>query len=205
MNEEKVQENVEAALDVETFDVLSYLEDQPVAEDEVTIYTHVGKSRKLSGLLAQRRELIAERKDLEKKMDISSLSIADEEYDTEMDDEINELIAELEKSGLTFSIQTVPPALIRAVEAEGVAKAQKTWTEEQKASHQEKTTASILARAIVKVTRGDGAVDNNPWDGERLLEAEKTLYVEQGQRLVGALYDMVYTGRVFEEALSVDF
>lgn len=205
MNEEKIRNYVDEALDVETFNVLDYLEDQPVATDEVKIYTHVGNSRKLSQLLKERSEILALRKAKAQHDDYSDLSIADEDLDTELDDEINALLEELEKTALTFKMKTVAPALIRAIEKSSEAKVQSDWTAKEQEMHRQRTTADILSRAIDGVYRGDGAVDNTEWNAQRLLKLEEALYAEQSQRLISALYEMVYTGQVFEEALTVDF
>ncbi len=205
MNEEKIRSNVDAALNVETFNVLEYLEDQPVATDEVTIYTNVSKARALHKLMEERAVILAERHRAIENDDYGDLSIADATEDTDLDDEINGVIAELERTALTFSMKTVAPALIRAIEKSAEAKAQSDWTIKERESHQQKTTADILSRAIHSVTRGDGAVDLSSWDAQRLIKLEEALYTEQAQRLISALYDMVYTGQVFEEALTVDF
>ena len=205
MNEEKIRSNVDAALNVETFNVLEYLEDQPVATDEVTIYTNVSKARALHKLMEERAVILAERHKAIENDDYGDLSIADATEDTDLDDEINGVIAELERTALTFSMKTVAPALIRAIEKSAEAKAQSDWTIKERESHQQKTTADILSRAIHSVTRGDGAVDLSSWDAQRLIKLEEALYTEQAQRLISALYDMVYTGQVFEEALTVDF
>lgn len=205
MREEIIQSYVDEALDVETFDVLAYIEDQPVATDEVKIYTHVGNSRRLKQLMDERGEIIALRRQKASRDDFSDLSIADEDLDTDLDDEINSIIAELDKTALTFRLKTVPPALIRAIEKAAEAKADKDWSPREVEKHRQNTTADILSRAIDKVVRGDGAVDETAWDTKRLLKLEEALYAEQAQRLISALYDMVYTGQVFEEALTVDF
>lgn len=205
MNEEKIRNYVDEALDVETFNVLDYLENQPVATDEVKIYTHVGNSRKLSQLLKERNEIIALRKAKAQHEDYSDLSIADEDLDTELDDEINALIEELEKTALTFKMKSVAPALVRAIEKSSEAKVQSDWSAKEQELHRQRTTADILSRAIDGVYRGDGAVDNSEWNAQRLLKLEEALYAEQSQRLISALYEMVYTGQVFEEALTVDF
>lgn len=205
MTEEKIIAAVEEALNPTTFDVLSYVEDEPQAEDEIKIYVGKAGSRKLANLLADRRAILAERKKQVAKEDYSDLSIAEADEDTELDPEINELIKELDKTALTFKIQTVAPKLVRAIEKSYAAKRKSSWDQERKDAHAQKGTADILSRAIKSVTRGDGAVDPTPWTPERLIELEDNLYAEQGQRLVGALYDMVYTGQALEDALTVDF
>ena len=205
MNEEKIRSNVDAALNVETFNVLDYLEDQPVATDEVTIYTNVSKARALHKLMGERAVILAERHRAIENDNYGDLSIADATEDTDLDDEINGVIAELERTALTFSMKTVAPALIRAIEKSAEAKAQSDWTTKEQEDHLQKKTADILSRAIHSVTRGDGAVDQSTWDATRLIKLEEALYTEQAQRLISGLYEMVYTGQVFEEALTVDF
>lgn len=205
MNEEKIRDNVDKALDVKTFNVLDYLEDQPVARDEVEIFTHTAKARQLHKLMNERTEILAQRRIGERETDTSGLSIVDLEEDTELDDEINELLKELRKTAVTFSLKTVAPKLIKAIEKEGEAKAKASWTDDQKEKHRQKTLAKILARSIDSVKRGDGAVDETEWDADRLLQLEEALYVEQAQQLISALYDIVYTGRVFDESITVDF
>lgn len=205
MNEEKIQDNVSKALNPETFDVLAFIEEQPVATDEVTIYTNVAKARTLHKLMEERGEILAVRRAKQRNDDYSDLAISDNLEDTELDDEINEVIAELDKTALTFSLKTVAPALIRAIEKSAEAKAQPDWSDKELERHNEQTQADILSRAIHSVTRGDGAVDHTDWDTNRLLKLEAALYAEQAQQLIAALYSMVYTGQVFEEALTVDF
>ena len=205
MNEEKIRSNVDAALNVETFNVLEYLEDQPVATDQVTIYTNVSKARALHKLMGERAVILAERHRAIENDNYGDLSIADATEDTDLDDEINGVIAELERTALTFSMKTVAPALIRAIEKSAEAKAQSDWTTKEQEDHLQKKTADILSRAIHSVTRGDGAVDQSTWDATRLIKLEEALYTEQAQRLISGLYEMVYTGQVFEEALTVDF
>ena len=100
MNEEKIRSNVDAALNVETFNVLDYLEDQPVATDEVTIYTNVSKARALHKLMEERAVILAERRRAIENDDYGDLSITDAAEDTDLDDEINGVIAELERSGI---------------------------------------------------------------------------------------------------------
>lgn len=205
MNEEKIKNSVETAMDAETFEVLAYVEDQPVAQDNVTIYTNVPNARKLQKLVEERGTILAKRRANEHKEDYSDLSIADNDEDTELDDEINELIEELEKTALTFHTKTVAPKLIKAIERAAVAKADKAWSAEEAQAHSRKTTADILARAIDYVERGDGAKDTTPWTADRLMALEDSLYDTQAEQLVGALYEIVNTGTVFDEALTVDF
>lgn len=205
MNEEKIKNNVEAAMNAEEFNVLDYLEDQPVGEDSVVVYTNVAKARELHKLLQQRAVIIAERERDVAKEDYDNYSIADELKDTELDPEINEIVEELERTALTFTLRTVAPKLIRAIEKHAEAVADKEWSYKEQEQHQLKTTADILSRAIVSVRRGDGAVDNSEWNAEKLLKMEESLYQEQGRVLIGALQDIVYTGQVFEDALTVDF
>lgn len=205
MNEEKIQDNVSKALNPETFDVLAFIEEQPVATDEVTIYTNVSKARALHKLVLERNEILATRRAKLDKDDYSALALTDNEQDTELDDDINAIIEELERTALTFKLKTVAPALKRAIEKASEAKTQKDWTEQELTRHSERTQADILSRAISSVTRGDGAVDLSDWDADRLLKLEEALYSEQAQQLITALYEMVYTGEVFSEALTVDF
>lgn len=205
MNEEAVHAAVEAALNPEEFDVLDYVNNLPVATNTVKIYTNVGGARELAELLTK-RQAILDKRDAEAKADgYSDLSIADNDRDTELDDEINELLEKLDETALTFHLKSVAPKLIRAIQTAAIAKADKNWTEEQQANHNTRTTGEILAKAIDHVVLANGAVDNKPWDAERLQGFEEAMYVEQSKQLVSALYQIVYTGEVFDEVLSVDF
>lgn len=202
MNEEKIKAHLEEALDVETFDVLDFVEGVPAATDSVLIYTDIARSRRVSELLAQRAEILRKR---EGDNGADDLSIADEDQDTPLDDEINELFNEMAPTGLTFEIQSVAPKLVKAIEKNYKAKERKSWTDEQKQEHDQARMADILSRGIVKVVRGDGATDTTPWDGERLLAFEDRVYGEQATILVSALYDMIFTGQAFQDAVTVDF
>lgn len=205
MNEENIKTNVEQAMDTKTFNVLDYISGAPVATDTVTVYTDVAKARELSKLLAKRDEVLMKRKNPRSDEGTSDLSISDEDEWTEYDDDINKLHEELEQTALVFETQTVAPALIDAMEKESVAKTDPSWTVDQVAKHKERSTAKILAKAIKRVTAVATGETDEDWDADKVLQLEKSLYPEQAQHVIGSLYEIVYTGRVFDEALSVDF
>lgn len=200
-----VAEAVEAALNPETFDFLDYLDEQPVAEDSFDIYMHLPSARRLDELMTSRAELLFARREAEKRGEATSLSISDDDEDTEYDDEINELVQKLESTKATFRVQSVAPSLRKAIEKKYQATEDKTWTDEEKAKHSNKRVADILSRAITSVTRGDNAVDSVAWDADRLLKAEDKLYEKQAERLIQNLWNMVYVGDVFDKALTADF
>lgn len=206
MTSDNVIEAVETALNPDTFDVMAYVAGQEVSTEEISIYVNVKSARRLEALVEKRAEEIYNRRELEKIGAISSLSIADADEDTEYDDEINELLAELENSALIFEIQTVAPALVRAITKKYVATYPKNGSEQEQLEHDEKMNADILRRAIKSVRPASSAVaDTSEWSIEKLLEFEPTLYPEQGAKLITALHSIIYTGQVFEEALTADF
>ena len=205
MTEDIVTEYVEETLNPETFDVLEYAANRPVMHDTVEVYMDVDKAARLSELLTERREILAVRREAEKFGDYKSLSITDEDEDTEVDDEINTLVEELQKTALTFHIHSLAPALIRAIEKHHIATKPKNATAEELERAQTVMTSEILAKAIGDVVRGDGAVSSTEWTGEKLLAFEDNVFVEQFDQLVTALHNIVYAGRVFEDALTVDF
>lgn len=204
-NVENIKNNVDQAMDSKTFNVLDYISEAPVATDTVTVYTDVANARKLSKLLSKREDILIKRKNPRNDDGTSDLSISDEDDWTEYDDEINGLVEELEKTALIFETQTVAPKLVDAMEKASVAKTDPSWSADEVARHKERSTAEILAKAIKRVTAvATGDVDES-WDGDKVLQLEKSLYPEQAQHVIGSLYEIVYTGRVFDEALSVDF
>lgn len=204
MSEEKIVDAVEEAMNTETFDVLAYLDGQPIATEKITIYVNVPKARRLHQLVDERKAVIAQRREDSKNGKGSSLSLVEDEEETQYDAEINELVTELEKTSMVFELQTVAPKLIKAIENKYKASEPK---DNQKAleEHTRKSYADILSRAISRVTLGDGRVDNSEWTAERLIELEDRLYPQQAERLITALWDMINTGYVFDEALTVDF
>lgn len=199
------EDRVREAMNPETFDVLAYLTEQPVAEDSFDIYTHTPSAKKLHKLMTDREAVLAERRAAEKRGETSHLSISDDDEDTEFDDEINALVQELERTKLTFHVNSVAPALIRAIDEKYLATSDKTWTEEEKMKHNNRRVSDILSRAIVSTVRGDGAVDDRTWTADMLIEAEKNLYETQAKLLIGKLWEIVYIGEVFDEALTSDF
>lgn len=205
MIEENVKANVEAALNADEFDVLDYIENQEVATDEVTVYVNVKKAKELSRLLDERAVLLAERRAAQSRGQEEVLGLDEAFEDTEFDDKINALVDELEKTALIFELVTVPPALVRAIDKHYVATLGSDADEEAKAKHEENRIADILSRTIAGVRTGDGVRDLKPWDIERLKELEVKVYDEQFAKLASAMYTMVYTGTVFEEALTADF
>lgn len=205
MNDSTVADKVEEAMNPETFDVLAYLDDQPVARETITIYVDVAKSRQLHKLMDDRKAEVEERKRATKQGKASNLSLVDDDDDSSYDEEINSLVQDLEKSALKFELKTVAPKLVSAIEKHYTATAPKEGGDEAKEKHTRRANAEILSKAIDKVTLGDGRVDPTEWTGDRVLDIEERLYSEQGSRLIGALFDMVNTGYVFDESISTDF
>lgn len=205
MNDEKINANVEAALNAEEFDVLAYVEAQEVASDEVTVYVSVKGAKDLQKLVLKRQELLAERRAQAATGNAEPMGLDEAYEDTEYDDEINALVDKLEETALIFELKTVAPKLTRAIEQHYVATEVKTWTPEEKAKHNENRLMEILSKAIAGARTGSGQRDEKPWDKERLAALEETIYAEQFAKLVSGLYEMVFTGSVFEEALSADF
>lgn len=205
MNEDKIRENVEEALNAETFDVLNYVENQEVGSDEVSVYVNVKGAKRLQKLVEQRHEYLAEQRARTANGKSETLGLDEAYEDTEYDDEINALVEELEKTALIFELKTVAPALVRSIDKHYAATADKDWSEERKAEYNAERLADLLSRAIAGVRRGDGARDPQEWDKARLEAFEVQVYEEQFSKLLSALYEMVYTGTVFEEALNADF
>lgn len=205
MNEEKIRDNVENALDADEFDVLDYIENQEVASDEVSVYVNIKGAKDLQKLLNKRREYLAERRAYATAGKDEPLGLDEAFEDTEFDDEINALIESLEETALIFEVKSVAPSLVRAIDKHYAATEDKSWSEARKAEHNADRLADILARAISGVRRGDGHRDTKEWDKDRLKKFEETVYEEQFAKLVNGLYEMVYSGSVFEEALNADF
>ena len=205
MNEEKIREHVEEALDADTFDVMSYIENQDVASDEVTVYVNIKGAKKLKKLVEKRREYLAEKRALEASGKGEPVGLDEAYEDTEYDDEINALVDELEKTALVFELKSVAPALVRAIDKHYAATEDKGWSDERKAEHNADRVADLLSRAIAGVRRGDGKRDPQEWDKERLKKFEEQVYDEEFGKLLSGLYEIVYAGSVFEEALNADF
>lgn len=203
MSEENIVAAVETAMNPETFSVLDYLDEQPVATESITIYVDVVKARRLQQLMDERKALIEQRQKDTQAGKSASLSLVEDDEETEFDDEINELVSALEETAMHFDLQTVAPKLVKSIEKHYEATAPKD-NEVALVEHKQRGTADILARAIKQVTVGNGRVDSD-WTGEKLLALEDRLYIQQAQRLVSALYDMVNTGYVFDESITVDF
>lgn len=200
-----VEAAVEAALNPETFDAMDYLKQQPVAVDTVDIYVDVAKARRVAKLLSERGEYLAERRAREKAGKANDLSIGDADEDTEFDDEINSLLEDLEATKMIYHIQSVAPALRKAIEKKYAATTDKEWSAEELETHERKSVADVLGRAISHVELPNGAVDNAKYTPKRLMDLEDNLYEEQGAKLITALWAMVHTGQIFDEVISADF
>lgn len=205
MNEEKIKQHVEEAMNADTFDVLEYVENQDVASDEVTVYVNIKGAKKLQKLVEKRREYLAEQRALAASGKEEPLGLDEAYEDTEYDDEINALVDELEKTALTFELKSVAPALVRAIDKHYAAIEDKSWNETQRSEHNSERVADILSRAIEGVRLGNGKRDSGSWDKDRLKKFEEQVYDEQFAKLLSSLYEMVYSGSVFEEALTADF
>ena len=212
MTEKTIADAVAEAMNPEEFDVLDYLETGDVAEDKVTIYTHLPSSRRLEELMLERTAVIEQRRAeahrAAEKGESPILGLGEtpvEDEDTVYDDEINALVEKLEETKLVFHMKSVAPGLVRAINKSYDAKKPKDLDAQADSEYEDKRTADILSRAIDRVERGDGSIDPKPWDAARLSKAEERLYKEQSGRLLNALYDMVYAGAYFEKALTADF
>lgn len=212
MTEENVSANVEAVLNPETFDVLDYLTNGAVAEDTIGVYTDLASARRLDELVGEREIAIAEKRAAERQLlevgkadTLGITELDDEDEDTVYDDEINALVAELEKTKLVFHMRSVAPSLVRAINKSYDAKKEKGLSAEDEALYEDKRTADILSRAITAVELGDGTLDSAKWDAARLQKLEEVFYKEQSARLFNALFDMVYAGSYFDKAITADF
>ena len=200
-----VQENVEKAMNPETFDVLAYVDDQPVAEETVDVYVNVAKARELEKLMEDRAVAVAKKRSDKITGEAPIMGLGDEDEDTIYDNQINALLEDLEKTKLVFHIRSVAPALVRAIDKKYLAKMDKDWDEERLNKHEADRLMEIVSHSITKVVTGDGAVDETKWDRKRLAALEEKLYRPQFERLTSELLDMVYTGEVFERVLNADF
>ena len=205
MSEKKVKEIVEKALDAEEFDVLDYLEGQPIATDEVVIYTDVVRARRYHELMSKREDVLAERELNKEHGKEASLSLVEGDEDTEFDEELEELREGLKKTALTFVLQTVSPNKVKKITEKAMKKFDEDWEAAKVAEFNAKLGNEVLALGINHVVRGDGSKDMAKWDGPRLRKLEDALYTEQMQILTNALNDMVFSGAVFDEALTSDF
>lgn len=191
----------------EDFDVFAYIDEQPLAEDEVVIATNgkaVGEMVKLLNLRDAELEVRAE---MAKQMkDVEYLSIADEDQDTEYDERINELTEIIAETSLTFEMQSVAPTLVKAINKSYTAKEKSIESEEEKEAHKERREADILRRAIKAVRTGDGSKrSTKEWTVEDILDLDNRFHPEQGAKLITALYNIVYMGQAFDQALTPDF
>jgi len=210
--DQHVVDTVTEKLDPETFDIFSYIEQESVADDTVDIYVNTQKSMRLTELMNERNGELARRREAEKRGDSSGLSLADDDEDTEYDTEINQLVEDLEKSKLVFTVQTVAPALRKAIEKSYLATQPKKsgdQTDEEFAEavarHANDRLADVLARAIKSVALGDGTPVPGDWDKVKLQRLEHELHAPQSKRLIDKLWEMVNIGHVFDEAINADF
>lgn len=202
MSEDKVVELVEGALNPETFDVLSYLDEVPVASDSVDIYVDVASSKRLEKLLQQRADEIQKRRAAAQRGEGPALALDEADDDTEFDEEINTLVNSLEQTKLTFHLKSVAPSLEKAIKKSYVAKADRDATAEEKAEYEDLMYSDILVRAIDHVETGTGQRDDTEWDPKRLRSLRDRLYEPQMAKLLQALTEMVYVGEVFDGHLQ---
>lgn len=208
MVEEDIVGQVEEVLSKpEEFDVFAYIDEQPVGQREVTIATNGAAVVELNDLLDQRTAILEERKEAAKRMgDVSQLSIADEDEDTEFDDRINELVKTIEETALIFELQSIAPKLTKSIRQNYTAKKSALETDEEKEQLDEKMEADILRRTIKAVRTGDGSKrSTNEWTIEDILELDTRFHPEQSAKLITEMYNITYMGDIFDRALTPDF
>lgn len=204
MSEEKFEQLVVDAMNPEEFDILAYVDEQPVATDTVEVYTNIKIAKELTALVGKRGEEIAKRKG-NKRVDAQSLGITEADEDTEYDDEINRLVEERDKTKMVFHLKTVAPALEKSIKKHYKATTKEDWTAQRVADHEEEMYLDILMRAIDYVVVGDGREDRSEWTTKKLSAFQEKLYDQEANKLITALSMMVYAGTAFEESLTVDF
>lgn len=215
---ENTEQKITEAMNPEEFDVLDYLENGDIAQDTVTIYTSKQGARDLAELRAQRNAVLEERYAAQRrraaqgKEEVLGLDESpSDDDDTEYDDAINEIVAKLEETKIVVHMKSISPVLVRAINnnydaKKKAARAEKAdWSAEDEAKFEDTRTFDILSRAIDYIVRGDGAEDRTPYTGDRLASLEERLYKEQKDRIMNALFDMVYLGSYFDQALTADF
>lgn len=202
-----IVEKVEELLNPEEFDVFAYIDNQPVAQETVEIAVNGKAARELAHLLDDRAEYLKQRRELAQRTGgVSDLAITDADADTEYDDRINELYDEVKKTALTFELTSVAPALQRAIRNKYKATRKSLGDDEEALEkHDEREEADILRRGIASVRTGDGKVSTKEWSVDDILKLDEKFYPEQSAKLIAALYSVISTGDVFDQALTPDF
>lgn len=194
----EIEAVLDEALDRETFDVLAFVQGANTPKTDVTIYTDADAALKLAHIFvaeAARAEAAAG----------DSLSIADDEEDEGVDeDEITELHARLTASALTFHLQGLAPAAVRALE--NSLKAKLPYKEGADNEEFDSTfNNTLIAKTIKTVTAADGRVQSQPWTAEMVSVLNDSLYVSEANKLFNGAAEVNYVGAIFDRAVNADF
>jgi len=194
----ELSENIEAALNQETFDVLEFVTGDLTPKDEVVIYTDAEAGYALD-------KLVQAEADNASRAESEGLGITDEL--TWVDpDEVDALRERIEASALTFELKGMAPQLKKAIRSALVAKhGHKESDDFEKAEpFYRELTHELIARSIVQARRADGKLDKT-WTAEKIATLDGRLHPTEFGRLDQAVYRVNSDTDVFDRAVSADF
>ncbi len=171
-------DTVETATAQGTFSVLSFVQETAYPEGEVKIYTDVAGAKELLRANAERQLL--ETKDMEKAEELTP--------------RIEELTKRIEATALTFHLKGFPPGVV-----------QDMMTAHNTPEDENAADAHLIAKAIVKVTNPDGAVDDHYWTAEEVNQLRANIAEGQWSALLSAVGDVLFNAAVFNTAVDAGF
>lgn len=210
---ESVESIVEGLKDEKKFDLKKALEKTTYPTGEVTVYLDGYKAyeiheiaEKLLDLRVRSAELAAQHNG----------GITDSPEKEEVDSQIEalearekELIEEVKKSGLTFHMRGVAPAVWRAIDKKWRAKIRPDSQSEfdineANMERNERVNNDTIAHAIVKVVAADGSVDASGWTEEQAGELFGVLLQPEWLKLKNLADKLTFAETLFEQTVETD-
>lgn len=195
-------EVLEEALDVEEFDVLSFVEGTTTPEDTVDIYTSAKAAYKLASLY-EKEKLAAKAREEARKSKVQSLSLTDEEFYLD-EDEVDALTEELNASKLTFTLRGMLPVEIIAL-TKGL---QATLPYVEGADNDEynrEVNGQIYVRTVQSITDARGRVQTKRMTVGGMYKLLDSLYPDQRIKLETAIWHVTSIANAFTQAVTADF
>lgn len=188
-------EELNNALNQDSFDVLEFVTGDLTPRKVVTLYTDAEAGYRLDELLAVEEE----------SSKGASFSIVDEVAWVDPD-EVDELKARIEASALTFALKGLAPKAREAIQKELQAKHNFTEDapEEQRLAYFEDFQNTLVAKSITKATNAKGASDSS-WSADKVETFSGRVNQTEFQRLVTAVYDINTDAEIYSRAVNADF
>jgi hypothetical protein len=204
LSTDTIEAKIEELTDPGTFDVLEFVQatvdedgNSLLPDDEVVIFRDRNAGTKLANIYRAEKER-------NEKESSEGIGLADEYEDYADEDEIAELRKRVLDSALTFTVQALAPAAVKAIEKKMRATHEFKEGADNK-EYYEDYNGTVIAKSIAKVVNAKGQVDPKTWDAKRVLKFNESIADDEFNKLFSKVWELNFTVNLFDEVVNADF